>query len=226
MHPYMAVTAHFVKEKAEIRTLEARLIAFQHMPGSHDGQTLGQTFVDILERFNLTKKVGCITADNASNNGTMTEEIEKAMALREIPFSRTQNYIRYVLHFSSTLIILILNYHRCFPHTINLAVQDFLEAIKTLTSPNGISSEVFDALVNDPVKRCRELVNAARSTSQRREDFKRTVADAIKSGTFKGRELELLRDMPVRWSSTFNMIDRFLTMSEVSLTLVSFTALH
>jgi hypothetical protein len=90
----MAVTAHFIKKQDMAWVLDARLIAFRHMPGSHDGQTLGNAFVNILEQFKLTHKVGCITADNASNNGTMTEAIEKALASHGIMFSHVQNYIR------------------------------------------------------------------------------------------------------------------------------------
>jgi hypothetical protein len=94
-------------------------------------------------------------------------------------------------------------------------VQDFLDNIKNLDHSLGLSSDVFAAITADPVKRCRDLVNAARSTSQRREDFRRTTAEAIKNKAFEGKTLELIRDMPVRWSSTFNMIDRFLLMHKV-----------
>ncbi|PVF98996.1 hypothetical protein CPB86DRAFT_704104, partial [Serendipita vermifera] len=48
---------------------------------------------------------------------------------------------------------------------------------------------------------------------QRRDEFRKCVADAINSGTLASTKLELLRDMPVRWSSTFNMIERFLILS-------------
>ncbi|PVF92156.1 hypothetical protein CPB86DRAFT_686709, partial [Serendipita vermifera] len=113
-------------------------------------------------------KVGCITGDNAGNNGTMTEAIGQILMLRGIPFSPAQNYIR----------------------------------------------DLLSVIADDPVKRCRDLVNAIRSTSQRREDFRRTTEAGIKNGTLSGKPLELIRDMPVRWSSTFSMIDRFLLMAK------------
>jgi hypothetical protein len=90
----MAITAHFLQETPSGFRLQARLIAFQHMPGSHDGASLGTAFVDILERHKLTRKVGQITADNASNNGTMTEAMEAALTLRGIPFSHVENRVR------------------------------------------------------------------------------------------------------------------------------------
>jgi hypothetical protein len=102
----MAVTAHFVRERDSAWTLEARLIAFESMPGSHDGETLGNTFVDILERHKLAHKVGQITADNASNNGSMMEAMENALLARGIPFSRSENRVRCAYFFTSAYQIL------------------------------------------------------------------------------------------------------------------------
>jgi hypothetical protein len=67
----------------------------------------------------------------------------------------------------------------------------------------------------DPVKRLQELVATLRSSSQRREEFRRFVAEAIRDGRLTGKQKELLRDMPVRWSSTFKMLERYFEMSEV-----------
>jgi hypothetical protein len=110
----------------------------------------------------------------------------------------------------------------CFPHVINLAVQAFLDAIKTLNSDYvDVDQEVADAVKDDPVKRCRELVAAIRLTSQRRDEFRKVVSDGQTSGGFDGEKLELLRDVIVRWSSTYHMIHRFLVMSKVSFNLAS-----
>jgi hypothetical protein len=139
MDPFMAVTAHFVSEETTPWTLQARLIAFRNMPGSHNGQALGDTFVDILTKLRLDHKVGHITADNASNNRTMTEAIESALILRGIQFSHSKVYVQFV---PFSVICVKLTLHRCFPHVINLAVQDFLDAIKTLDNPYGISTDL------------------------------------------------------------------------------------
>jgi hypothetical protein len=90
----MAITAHFVNENVSPWVLESRLIAFRHMPGQHTGDALGHAFVDILEKYGLQHKVGQITADNASNNGKMTEVIQEILASRGIEFSRWENYIQ------------------------------------------------------------------------------------------------------------------------------------
>jgi hypothetical protein len=71
------------------------------------------------------------------------------------------------------------------------------------------------SITTDTIKRCRELVAAVRLTSQRREDFRKTMGEGVVSGAYTGDQLELIRDMAIRWSSTFYMINRFLQLSEV-----------
>lgn len=92
----MAVTAHYMHETTMKIKLQVRLIAFRHIPGSHEGIALGRHFVNILTDLQLHHKIGQITADNASNNNTMVEWIEEALTERGIEFSRLANRIRYV----------------------------------------------------------------------------------------------------------------------------------
>ena len=63
------------------------------------------------------------------------------------------------------------------------------------------------------------LVVVIRASGQRREDFAMVISDGNKAGIFgpEGlREVVLLKDMDVRWSSTFLMIDRVLELYPVS----------
>ncbi|KAJ2975727.1 hypothetical protein NUW54_g11681 [Trametes sanguinea] len=76
--------------------------------------------------------------------------------------------------------------------------------------------EYAESLRDDPVKSARDLVKACRASGQRREDFAATIADGNRTGTFgEGktlRQVQLLRDVDTRWSSTFLMIDRLLEL--------------
>ena len=69
------------------------------------------------------------------------------------------------------------------------------------------------------VAAARHLVTAIQASGQRREDFAMVIAEGNKAGVFglEGlREVVLLKDMDVRWSSTFLMIDRVLELYPVS----------
>ncbi|CDO72044.1 hypothetical protein BN946_scf184943.g79 [Trametes cinnabarina] len=71
------------------------------------------------------------------------------------------------------------------------------------------------ALSKNPVKAARELINKARQSGQRREDFDWIVSECIKKKTFSDDTpsgTQLLHDVDTRWSSTFLMIDRLLSL--------------
>ncbi|KAJ2973617.1 hypothetical protein NUW54_g12033 [Trametes sanguinea] len=76
--------------------------------------------------------------------------------------------------------------------------------------------EYATALSQNPVKAARTLINKARQSGQRRDDFEQIVADGIQTNIFgDGMEpggRQLLRDVDTRWSSTFLMIDRLLSL--------------
>jgi hypothetical protein len=137
------------------------------------------------------------------------------------------------VHFSQFR--LISHFHSCFAHVLNLAVQD---ALKTLPFPDEFSlSDIDDdnfrtkmaalerdpaylmALETDIVARVSTLVGDLRSSGQRREALRQSITDYNRNNPVETRipVLQLMRQMPTRWSSTFLMIDRWLHLTPVSL---------
>lgn len=80
------------------------------------------------------------------------------------------------------------------------------------------AAEYYSILEDDVVSAARHLVTTCRSSGQRREELAKIIKEGNKSGSFGSslREVVLLRDMDVRWSSTFLMIDRVLELYPVS----------
>ena len=75
------------------------------------------------------------------------------------------------------------------------------------------------ALSEDPVRAARTLVTKARQSILRREEFEKIVGECIENESF-GEGVhppgtQLLRDVDTRWSSTFLMIDRLLSLYPV-----------
>lgn len=88
----------------------------------------------------------------------------------------------------------------------------------TSQPPELLADKVYlEALLLDPVALVRTLIRDLRASRQRRDDF----LDVIKKGNADGSFsyilplLQLLRDMDVRWSSTYLMIRRFLLLYPV-----------
>ncbi|KAG8735337.1 hypothetical protein FRC10_010697 [Ceratobasidium sp. 414] len=63
--------------------------------GSHTGVNLGQYMFSVFEEPGITNKIGFITLDNATNNDTLTRELESVFVEQRIKtFGRESNRIR------------------------------------------------------------------------------------------------------------------------------------
>jgi len=80
------------------------------------------------------------------------------------------------------------------------------------------------ALEHDPVGECRDIVSACRSSGQRRNRLRNVIEEGNKNNYWRGKlpdgkmvlpVVQLLRDCPTRWSSTFKMVDRVLLLNPV-----------
>lgn len=106
--------------------------------------------------------------------------------------------------------------------TFDPAAVDLFE--NELANPQELQDDADyrTALEADVVMSARQLVTACRASGQRRDDFARTIRDGNSHGGW-GEEAEalrvvtLLRDMEVRWSTSFLMIDCVLELAPVSL---------
>ncbi|QRV87948.1 hAT family dimerization protein [Ceratobasidium sp. AG-Ba] len=212
LRAFMAVTAHYINQKGY---LAEHLIAFRRIKGHHTGVNMGQVFFSILEEFEIVEKLGYITLDNASSNDTLMAELERVFQERGlIAFGRTLNRIR------------------CFPHVLNLSVNSVLTALPAAAKwyrdevdkkGETLDDEVIDYLValeSGLVNACRESVKAMRKSDLRRDGFSESIKLGNLHGYFKTKNgetlllpvLQLLRDSETRWSSTYNMIKRYLEL--------------
>lgn len=98
------------------------------------------------------------------------------------------------------------------------------EAMRSMPLPDGVTiKEYRAALTADVIGTARKLVTVCRSSCQRREDFTLTIREGNEAGSWIDSEgnpfslpvLQLLRDCEIRWSSTFFMLDRVLTLLPV-----------
>ncbi|GLB37947.1 putative encoded by [Lyophyllum shimeji] len=200
----MAITAHFMSFGINGQvTMTTRLVAFRYVPGSHSGQNLAKVFVAILKELGIFNRIGMVTLDNASNCGSMMEFV--ALLLRDmgVYFDKEGNRIR------------------CFPHIINLADQDDDDDDFEFDDDPATQLDIeaddpyMEILRDDVVAVAHHLISACRASGPRREDFKNTIVEGNASGAFGDDGLPvltLLREMEIRWSSTYLMIDRVLLL--------------
>ena len=93
---------------------------FKYVEDHHYDEILGEKIYEVLKDYDICRKLFCIMTDDASNNGTMCEEIERHLSEEDISWSAEKNHIH------------------CMNHVINLAIQDFLKNIKAIkTNADG-----------------------------------------------------------------------------------------
>jgi hypothetical protein len=161
------------------------------------------------------------------------EAIEELLQATDIPFCRHSNRIRFVtVVYYRYRAKYLLSFNRCFPHVINIAVQTILNELEEnsydpiiATSADSLnpSSELVEyatAVQSDPVGRMWQIVATCRKSRQRREGLQKLIATGNDTNAWdpdtNNRLVQLLRDCETRWSSTFNMIDRFIELYPVS----------
>lgn len=89
--------------------------------------------------------------------------------------------------------------------------------IDTLNDSHILFPDVQEkVLETDPVSAVRKLVVAIRASDKRRDSLQSTIHDLNQGEGLEIRNVNLLRDVDTRWSSTFLMIDRLLELYPVS----------
>ncbi|KID93886.1 RecQ helicase TLH3, partial [Metarhizium majus ARSEF 297] len=103
---YQAIVAHFVD--AETREVAQALLSLREFKGSHSGELQAKAFLDVVEEYGLSGKIGYFTMDNHDANDTMLDNIAKEIEGLD-PVTRRL---------------------RCSGHIMNLIVQVFLSRSK------------------------------------------------------------------------------------------------
>ncbi|KIJ93508.1 hypothetical protein K443DRAFT_111958 [Laccaria amethystina LaAM-08-1] len=170
------------------------LIGFQRCPGCHTREHLAEVFLHVLERIKITSKSRTdpnrVTLDNASNNNTFMIMLAAELRALHIPF----NAVKCRIH--------------CFPHIVNIACKAVLASI--MEHSNGsLTQDVFSD--SNHVATICALVNAIQSLSLWHQYFNEIVK------TMHQKELQLLPDVDINWSSTLLMIECALEL-EVAIT--------
>ena len=72
----IAITGHYIDSAFQ---LHLELLAFENLEANHTGPYLASIVFDVLDQYNLAEKLFCITTDNAGNDGTLCENLEKKL---------------------------------------------------------------------------------------------------------------------------------------------------
>jgi len=147
------------------------------------------------------------TLDNASNNGTMMEELKMMLTERDIVFDAEDRKIM------------------CFAHVVDLCSGRVIRAASDGVEPeNDSSSSDGDTTASNPIALARVVVWVIRGSGSRRDAFNEVIIRGNAKGWFKQGKpsriiqvklLQLLRDVRTRWDSVHHMLKRLHEMRPV-----------
>lgn len=198
----MSLTAHYIDKKTWCP--KQFTIGFENLDGKvHSGETLGSVLIGVLDDFQITSLLFSITTDNASNNTTMGECIEKIAKER-----KTFNFV--AKH----------NMISCTAHVLNLSCQDLI--IKGIKSEAPLEANLFTVasdLLNEEneeniskkniVNRLRKGCIKIKSVNELNDRFVKYRDDYCHAP-----KLLLKFDCCTRWNSTYDMIQRYIILHE------------
>ena len=193
----LAVVGHFVDENYNIRSI---ILALRRVKGSHSGENLAHTILQVIDEYDLRSQFGYFVLDNAESNDKCVEVI-----LQSLNPSLQKTHRR--LH--------------CIGHIINLAAQALLigddyrvfEAdIRYAQALGDREKELAAWRERGPLGKLHNIVEFIRSTPQRREEFLAIpISDDLNESELD--KLMAIQDDATRWNSADGMMKRALKLN-------------
>ena len=127
---YLGIVGHWATVDGK---LHSTTLGFHRFEGPHSGYNIAQALLVVLDKLEITERIGYITTDNATNNDLALVELGNTLGGRNIVFNPETSRIR------------------CFGHVINPVVKWFLwgsdwEAFETNTAYNRDIAKEGDLL--------------------------------------------------------------------------------
>jgi len=192
----LGVVAHWATTE---RDLKSATIGFHHFQGPHSGSNIAGELWNILERFELTRKIGYMTTDNATNNDTTIAELVVYFEDIGVQFNPQQSQVR------------------CFGHIINMVVKASLwgEDWQAFEAEISTEPEIQKAASarrlwrkQGPLGKLHNISSWILRSPQRRDRFSQKVKQLRStSSSTSGPLLPMLGNVTT-WSSDADSIER------------------
>ena len=190
----LGVIGHWLTEDFEYK--EA-LLEYAEIEGPKSGENMGAIVLQLLDELDLERKLLSITADNASNNETLIDEVETGLR-EQFLHTESSNALRFRGQDS---------YIRCLAHVLNLIVKEILKTLKlgdrklAEESVELILQHQYINTTDSALARLRVLAIWLLRTPERKSQWRNLC-------THNNLEDNLIPyDVDNRWNSTYLMIN-------------------
>lgn len=182
----LGIVGHWIDEQRHLKT---GLLALRPLE-SHHGSDIAAVLLPVIKTFNIEDKLGAFQMDNATNNDKALQALTTSIPSLNVKESRL----------------------RCFGHIINLVVKALLYG----SGSSSLQKQLDDAGDKEAFRIWRQrgaighlhnLVTYIARSERRLRAF-----EAAQKVDASDLPLHLLKDLGVRWNSTFSMIKRALRL--------------
>ena len=172
-HAIMAVTAHFLDRQGHH---QVRLLALRRQLGSHGGENLAVTLLEVVDEWQIQDRIGCVVSDNATTNDCCLQHLYKTIDPEMRPADIRARRMR------------------CYGHVLNLVARAFLygedfETFEAESQVYGLLSRQEEDLRHwrkkGPVGKLHNVVKFIRSSPQRSELFKKVAHENDQAQGFR-----------------------------------------
>lgn len=188
---FFGFTIHFIDDNW---VMQQNLLAFKFLEGEHDGKSLSEAFLKVIDEYEIADRLLGVTADNASNNSTMIKHLQ----------------IYYNEKYPESGFSVQWNQVECMAHVLNLAAQQILKEFKQPVEKEAYEagSNSSDSMVN-AVSRISFLCRKIRLAPKLRRLMQKICKQ--KDVVY----LVPLIDVITRWNSTFDMLTRAVAQKDL-----------
>lgn len=193
-HALLGVAGYWITKEGQRKGV---LLGLRQLLGPHSGSNQAAIVWDVLKAYNIPKRLGYVTLDNASNNDTALLEIEERMDDLEFKFDKVKRRIR------------------CFGHVINLSVQSFLwgldaNAFARLHDEDNNDINLAEEIESmkewrkrGPLGKLHNIITHVNRSPQRIQAFEATVKEVQPLLPIR----RLVVGCPTRWSSDYDSLE-------------------
>jgi hypothetical protein len=71
---FFGFTIHYIDDDWK---MQEKMLAFKFLEGEHDGKSLFEAFIEVLEDYGIANRLLGVTADNASNNSSIMVHLQE-----------------------------------------------------------------------------------------------------------------------------------------------------
>jgi hypothetical protein len=185
----LGVVGHWIDHDLKLKTC---LLALRPLEG-HQGRDIATVILPVIQSLNIEHKLGAFQMDNATNNDTALGALAIDIPGLDVRQQRL----------------------RCLGHIINLVVSSLL--FGTGAGSKSLQKQLGEVAYEDAFKIWREQGSIGKLHNIvyyiTRSDKRRRTFEAVQQKMDSSvPSLQLIRDIGIRWNSTFAMIERALRL--------------